>query len=144
MPLTKTFKKCLQTSLEIQITPLAFSTVYLKIFGNETVGVGSTTGRISGASMGNLYYNHDLELSSKSYKMYCIVEDNETLRIDFLDIPSDDEDERASDKKPEAAVDPEDPDYKPPTLVFRGACPPLYHESIEPFIGVIAFEVREA
>ncbi|KAH3900651.1 uncharacterized protein SCDLUD_003647 [Saccharomycodes ludwigii] len=56
-------------------------------FMENCLGLGSVIARINGTSNGTLYYNDPDDLiGNKSYNMYCIMESDNSLRIDFLPV----------------------------------------------------------
>lgn len=138
--------------MEIFCSPFGITGLYIKVHGSEAVGIGSTMARLTGFTTGKLYFNNFDDLSNAKYKLYGLIEDEETLRIDFIKIflPKDYEepkDKTASPNVPSVEgkkelpfEKPGDEGYEVPDIVFRGDVPAGRPNVVEPFIGVFNFE----
>lgn len=72
--------------LEIHCSPFGLSGLYIKIKGTNIIGIGSTMGLITGLSRGLIHYNDSQDLVDQKYKLYVVVDEEGTLRIDFTKI----------------------------------------------------------
>ncbi|CAH6723451.1 hypothetical protein CLIB1444_15S01574 [[Candida] jaroonii] len=81
-----TFQYANECDLEIHCSPFGLSGLYIKIKGTNLMGIGSTMGLITGSTKGLIHYNDSQDLMDQKYKLYCIVEDDGMLRIDFTKI----------------------------------------------------------
>ncbi|SCU92799.1 LAMI_0E12090g1_1 [Lachancea mirantina] len=138
--LTHTYRHAFEASVEIEIGAFAISGLYMKLAGTNLVGVGSCTGRACGSSVGSLYYNDEIDLKNARYKLYCIIDNNGSLRIDFVEITGNN---AKHDMPPWKAEFPNHPDYEVPTLVYVGSAVAMRDNEGNAFVGVIVFEQLE-
>ena len=154
----QTFSHSSECELEVHCSPFGLSGVFLKIQGSDAIGIGSTMGRLTGFTTGKLHYNSSDDLIGTKYKLYGLVEDDDTLRIDFIKIfthkPADwinnsgsegegNTSENGSgypEKEQLPFEQPGDEGYELPDLVFRGKVPAGRPDVVEPFIGIFTFE----
>lgn len=125
-----------ECDLEIHCSPFGLSGVYIKVRGTDIMGIGSTMGLITGTSRGMIHYNDSADMLNQKYKLYVVVDEDGTLRMDFTKIVT-------IHKTGEESL-PEDTEKIPgdalPALVFTGPCPEGHLDNIEPFIGIFSFE----
>lgn len=101
------------------------------------MGIGSTMGLITGTSSGMIHYNDSTDMCNQKYKLYVVVEEEGTLRIDFTKIVTIHKSEEDSDP---LSLELNPPLDTLPSLVFTGPCPEGHLDKIEPFIGIFSFE----
>lgn len=107
----------------------------MKVKGTNIMGVGSTMGLITGTSKGMIHYNDSADLQDQRYKLFVVVDEENTLRIDFTKIIGLSADE--GDSSAHLEVGKEDSE---PLLIFTGQCPEGRPDKIDPFIGIFSFE----
>lgn len=126
---------------------------------SDSVGIGSTMGRLTGHTSGKLHFNKNEDLINTKFKLFGVIEDNEILRIDFIKILNpkidsnddgnnegrNDSEKSSSSATPEQneskpSENPDDEGYELPDLVFRGKAPAGRPDAVEPFIGIFSFE----
>lgn len=136
------FQYANECDLEIHCSPFGLSGVYIKIKGTNIMGIGSTMGLITGSTKGLIHYNDSKDLINQKYKLYVVVEDDNTLRIDFTKIFTLNNDKNG-DNGFDAVKEEGDSRYEEeeiPTLIFTGKCPEGRPDKIDPFIGIFSFE----
>lgn len=93
------FQYANECDLEIHCSPFGLSGLYIKIKGTNIIGIGSTMGLITGSTTGLVHYNDSQDLMDQKYKLYVVVDEEGTLRIDFTKInPLKQSTEESSDK----------------------------------------------
>lgn len=125
-----------ECDLEIHCSPFGLSGVYIKVRGTNIMGIGSTMGLITGTSKGLIHYNDSADMCNQKYKLYVVVDDAGTLRIDFTKISTMQKAGDDSEVLPTLLVE----ENKVPSLVYSGPCPEGHLDKIEPFIGIFLFE----
>ncbi|GEQ71960.1 hypothetical protein JCM33374_g5646 [Metschnikowia sp. JCM 33374] len=124
-----------ECDLEIHCSPFGLSGVYIKVRDTDIMGIGSTMGLITGTSRGMIHYNDSADMFNQKYKLYVVVDDDGTLRIDFTKIvtinKTNEQVDHSLDQDLRGAL---------PSLVFTGPCPEGHLDNIEPFIGIFSFE----
>lgn len=109
----------------------------LQIAHANVEGIGSCTSRVTVSSTGVIYYNSEEDLSVKRFKLYCVVDESSSLRVDFVEIqPNSAEGCEPAWQDPQ----PEDPNYEVPSLVYKGSCHAGLDQNTKPFSGVMVFE----
>ncbi|SCU80103.1 LAFA_0B07514g1_1 [Lachancea sp. 'fantastica'] len=131
------YRKSVAASVEIEHGPLGLSNINVKVGNSSVVGIGACTSRVNGHSWGLLHFNEESDLSPAEFKLYCILQENSQLRIDFVRIELHSLDEQVV---PWEGAEPEDPDYEVPKLVFEGSRPGSEDCEIAPFVGALVFE----
>lgn len=143
------FQYANECDLEIHCSPFGLLGVYIKIKGTNITGIGSTMGLITGSTKGLIHYNDSKDLINQKYKLYVVLEEDNTLRIDFTRIFTLGEDTNGngtsqlpamSETSGETQGDNTYEEEEIPTLVFTGKCPEGRPDKIEPFIGIFSFE----
>lgn len=147
------FQYANECDLEIHCSPFGLSGLYIKIKGTNIMGIGSTMGLITGSSKGLIHYNDSQDLVEQKYKLYVIVDDEGTLRIDFTKIftlqtgkqNGDAKEAQESNGNTTSSSNDEDTyeEEEIPTLVFTGKCPEGRPDKVEPFIGIFSFEKED-
>ncbi|ODV65779.1 hypothetical protein HYPBUDRAFT_113500 [Hyphopichia burtonii NRRL Y-1933] len=146
------FQYANECDLEIHCSPFGLSGLYIKIKGTNIIGIGSTMGLITGSLKGLIHYNDSQDLIDQKYKLYVVVDEEGTLRIDFTKIftlPSSDRKNLNDENSSETAKHDIDKyaqhsiDEDVPTLIFTGKCPEGRPDKVEPFIGIFSFEREE-
>ncbi|CCH45544.1 hypothetical protein BN7_5126 [Wickerhamomyces ciferrii] len=158
---TQTFNFSNSCDLEVHTSPFGISGIYIKVENSDSVGIGSTMGRLTGHTSGKLHYNKNEDLVNTKFKLYGLIEDKDILRIDFVKIldprnGTNNEGDKTNDGKKEGEVkkeedsdekptevkseNPGDEGYEVPDLVFRGKAPVGRPDVVEPFIGIFSFE----
>lgn len=155
---SQTFTYSNTCDLELHCSPFGISGLYIKVANADSVGIGSTMGRLTGHTTGKLHYNKNEDLINSKFKLFGVVENNDILRIDFIKIlnpkgeSSEEGSEASSGEKSSAntpgsdqvnnvpSENPGDEGYEVPDLVFRGKVPAGRPDVVEPFIGIFSFE----
>ncbi|CAR23713.1 KLTH0E15422p [Lachancea thermotolerans CBS 6340] len=133
---TRLFQRCASANIEIENGLLGVCSMHLRAPHKRIVGIGSCTARVTGTSWGALYYNEEQDLAKKKFKLYCVIE-QESLRIDFVELPVTGDDDHGPPWKDPL---PEDPEYEFPVLVFQGSRPGSLDNDLQPFAGVMVLE----
>lgn len=128
------FQYANECDLEIHCSPFGLSGVYMKVKGTNIMGIGSTMGLITGTSKGMIHYNDSADLQDQRYKLFVVVDEENTLRIDFTKIIGLSGDDKENNQ---AELGKED---SGPLLIFTGDCPEGRPDKIDPFIGIFSFE----
>lgn len=128
------FQYANECDLEIHCSPFGLSGVYMKVKGTNIMGIGSTMGLITGTSKGTIHYNDSADLQDQRYKLFVVVDEENTLRIDFTKIIGLSDDK---EKLHQVELGKEDAE---PLLIFTGQCPEGRPDKIDPFIGIFSFE----
>lgn len=134
---TRIYRRCLNAKVDIQMNPFAFSNIHLSLEGNSVVGLGSCTARFSGTSTGIMYFDGEGDFYEKQFKLHCSIGEDNSLRIDFVELNKSEQSENYVGWKDTL---PQSPDYEMPKLVYLGTCPETPESEELPFPGVIAFE----
>lgn len=152
---TQTFSYSNDCDLEVHCSPFGISGLYIKLANSDSVGIGSTMGRLTGHTSGKLHYNKNEDLVNSKFKLFGVLEDEDILRIDFIkilnpkgdysdDAGSNDGSTSATPKNDQEeqlpSENPGDAGYEIPDLVFRGKVPAGRPDAVEPFIGIFTFE----
>lgn len=83
---SQTFAYSNSCDLEVHCSPFGISGLYIKVANSDSVGIGSTMGRLTGYTSGKLHYNKNEDLINTKFKLYGVLEDDDVLRIDFIKI----------------------------------------------------------
>lgn len=146
------FQYANECDLEIHCLPFGLSGLYIKIKGTNIMGIGSTMGLITGSSKGLIHYNDSQDLVEQKYKLYVIVDDEGTLRIDFTKIftlqtgKQNGEAKEVQESNGNTSSSNDEDTFEEeeiPTLVFTGKCPEGRPDKVEPFIGIFSFEKED-